>query len=205
MVDSSNVVYASNDSDILLFNKREPLKKTVTLTFDDGPGRVLPEILDILKDEKVPAIFFWQSRLLYPSRPWMRVVDEGHIIGTHSTKHVNLAKVVQYKQLQDLQYSKQKIESITGQEVKYFRPPFGQFNKDTISAAQKLNLKTVMWRISSMDWELKERPEQIIKNVIDNLEAGAIILLHELPQTAAVLLDLISEIRNKGYELSLLN
>ncbi|PWW25838.1 peptidoglycan/xylan/chitin deacetylase (PgdA/CDA1 family) [Cytobacillus oceanisediminis] len=204
MVDSSNVVYDSNDSNVMVYNKLATSRKTVVLTFDDGPGRVLPEILDILKEEKVPAAFFWQARLLYPKRPWKRVMDEGHMIGTHSAKHNNLVNLQLNGQHQDLQYSKSKIESITGQEVKYFRPPFGQYNNDTISAAKKLGLTPVMWRISSMDWELKDRPEQIITNVTDNLEDGAIILLHELPQTVEALPDLIAEVRRKDYEFTLL-
>ncbi|WP_436376441.1 polysaccharide deacetylase family protein [Cytobacillus sp. BC1816] len=203
-MDSSNVVYVSNDPDIKLFNEGHTSKKTVVLTFDDGPGRVLPEILDILKEENVPAVFFWQSRLLYPQRPWGRVMEEGHQIGTHSSKHSNYVNLTPHEQIQDLHNSKTKIESIIGQEVKLFRPPYGQYNEHTIAAAKQLGLSTIMWRISSMDWELKEQPEQIIANVIENLEEGAIILLHELAQTVEALPALIAEIRNKGYEFSLL-
>lgn len=197
-------MYVSNDPDIKLFNEGHASKKTVVLTFDDGPGRVLPEILDILKKENVPAVFFWQSRLLYPQRPWKRVIEEGHQIGTHSSKHSNYVNLSPNEQVQDLSSSKTKIESIIGQEVKLFRPPFGQYNEHTIAAAKQLGLSTIMWRISAMDWELKEQPEQIIANVIENLEEGAIILLHELTQTVEALPALIAEIRNKGYEFSLL-
>ncbi|AND42750.1 polysaccharide deacetylase [Cytobacillus oceanisediminis 2691] len=197
-------MYVSNDPDIKLFNEGHASKKTVVLTFDDGPGRVLPEILDILKKENVPAVFFWQSRLLYPQRPWKRVIEEGHQIGTHSSKHSNYVNLSPHEQVQDLSSSKTKIESIIGQEVKLFRPPFGQYNEHTIAAAKQLGLSTIMWRISAMDWELKEQPEQIIANVIENLEEGAIILLHELTQTVEALPALIAEIRNKGYEFSLL-
>ncbi|UOE57809.1 polysaccharide deacetylase family protein [Cytobacillus oceanisediminis] len=197
-------MYVSNDPDIKLFNEGHISKKTVVLTFDDGPGRVLPEILDILKKENVPAVFFWQSRLLYTQRPWKRVMEEGHQIGTHSSKHSNYVKLTPNEQIQDLLNSKTKIESIIGQGVKLFRPPFGQYNEHTITAAKQLGLTTIMWRISSMDWELKEQPEQIIANVVENLEDGAIILLHELAQTVEALPGLIAEIRNKGYEFSLL-
>lgn len=197
-------MYVSNDPDIKLFNEGHASKKTVVLTFDDGPGRVLPEILDILKKENVPAVFFWQSRLIYPQRPWKRVIEEGHQIGTHSSKHSNYVNLSPHEQVQDLSSSKTKIESIIGQEVKLFRPPFGQYNEHTIAAAKQLGLSTIMWRISAMDWELKEQPEQIIANVIENLEEGAIILLHELTQTVEALPALIAEIRNKGYEFSLL-
>ncbi|WP_347548600.1 polysaccharide deacetylase family protein [Pseudalkalibacillus hwajinpoensis] len=196
-------MYDSNDKDVIL-NGTKSTSKTVFLTFDDGPSRVLPKILDILKKEDVRAMFFWQSRLLYAERPWKRVLDEDHTIGTHSCKHPNLTNLSYPEQFRELSNSKQKIERITGTPVTYFRPPFGQYNADTIKAAQDLGLTTVMWRISSMDWELAHNPDQIMHNVVTNLEDDAIILLHELKQTLAILPALIREIRAQGYEFALL-
>jgi peptidoglycan/xylan/chitin deacetylase (PgdA/CDA1 family) len=196
-------VYDSNDPSVVTFAK-ECSEKSVVLTFDDGPSRVVTDILDVLLKESVPAVFFWQSRLLFSERPWKRVLNEGHQIGTHSTKHLNFQNLSYDEQYKDLYNSVKKIEDITGIRVKHFRPPFGQYNEDTIIAAEKLKLKTVMWRISSMDWELKEKPEQIVSNITDNLEDGAIILLHELHQTVSVLPLIIKEIKRKGFTFSLL-
>ncbi|WP_244946838.1 polysaccharide deacetylase family protein [Planococcus soli] len=179
-------------------------EKSVVLSFDDGPSKVLPQILDILKQFDVPAMFFWQSRLLYPSRPWQRVLDEGHIIGTHSRKHRNLIQLSYEEQYRDIQNSLAHIEKTTGMPVIYFRPPYGRFNSDTLKAANALGLTTVMWRIASMDWELKDDPSQIIQYVIENLEDGAIILLHELEQTADILPQLITAIKEQGYTFSVL-
>ncbi|MFE8699367.1 polysaccharide deacetylase family protein [Cytobacillus sp. FJAT-54145] len=194
-----------DSKDIGVITSIEPKKaKSVVLTFDDGPSRVLPEILDVLREEKVRAVFFWQTRLLYSKRPWTRVLEEGHLIGTHSCKHRNLVKLSFNDQFQDLYSSILKLEDVTGIEVKYFRPPFGQYNQDTLLAAEKLHLTPVMWKIASMDWELKQDPNRIITNVVEHLEDGAIILLHELPQTLEVLKELIREIRSRGFEFSLL-
>ncbi|WP_077622254.1 polysaccharide deacetylase family protein [Sediminibacillus massiliensis] len=179
--------------------------KKVVLTFDDGPGKHLSAILDILKQEGVQAMFFWQARLLYPERPWLRVIEEGHTIGTHTLKHRNLAKLSYQQQLLDLKQSVNEIESITGTRVAYFRPPFGQYNQETLRAAEELGLETVMWKIASIDWELKNTPEQIVSNVADHLQDGAIILLHELKQTVEVLPELIQTIRKKGFEFTILN
>jgi len=191
-------VYDSNDSSVLTSIKTQP-QKSIVLTFDDGPSSVLESILDVLKEENVPATFFWQSRLLYESRPWKRVLEEGHQIGTHSTKHVNLTNLSYEEQYKDLAQSVAKIEAITRNKVVYFRPPFGQYNAHTLSAAKALNLVPVMWRISSMDWELKNNPDQIISYVIDHIEDGAIILLHELQQTLEALPTLIKTIKSMGY------
>ncbi len=191
-------MYDSKDPSVLTSIEAHP-QKSVVLTFDDGPSSVLEPILDVLKEEKVPATFFWQSRLLYESRPWKRVLEEGHQIGTHSTKHVNLTNLSYEEQYKDLSQSVTKIEAITGNKIVYFRPPFGQYNADTLSAAKALNLVPVMWRISSMDWELKNNPKQITSYVVENLEDGAIILLHELHQTLEALPTLIKTIKSMGY------
>jgi peptidoglycan/xylan/chitin deacetylase (PgdA/CDA1 family) len=130
------------------------------------------------------------------------VLDEGHIIGTHSSRHKNLAAHPHEEQYRDLAASKEKIHRVTGKAPVYFRPPFGQFNEATLLAAEELGLTPVMWRIASLDWELKENPEKIICNVTDNLEDGAIILLHELKQTAEILPELLKEIKQKGYSFA---
>lgn len=179
-------------------------EKSVVLSFDDGPSKVLPQILDILKQYDAPAMFFWQSRLLYPSRPWQRVLDEGHVIGTHSRKHRNLVQLSYKEQYRDIQNSLAHIKNITGTPAVFFRPPYGRFNSDTLKAADALGLTTVMWRIASMDWELKDDPSQIVRYVTENLEDGAIILLHELEQTVAILPQLIKAIKEQGYSFSLL-
>lgn len=196
-------MYGSTNPNILTHSPQAG-KKSVILTFDDGPSRALPQILDVLKKEDVPAAFFWQSRLLYPARPWKRVLEEGHQIGSHSAKHMNLINLPYEEQYEDIQNSLMKIKQITGFEVKHFRPPFGQFNDDTLKAAKDLNLVPVMWRVASMDWELQKTPEKVISTVIDNLEDGAVILLHELQHTAEILPELIQAIREKGYGFSLL-
>ncbi|MFD1031974.1 polysaccharide deacetylase family protein [Metaplanococcus flavidus] len=199
-------MYDSQNPEILAsVPNRNQGRKTVILTFDDGPGRVLPDILDILQDTDTPAVFFWQSRLLHKERPWKRVLAEGHQIGTHTVNHKNLTdNLTQQQQYDELEKSIDAIKRITGVPVKFFRPPYGQFNADTVQAAKQLDLKTVMWRIASMDWELKDDPGQIVANVVDHLEDGAIILLHELSQTLEILPQLIAAIKEQGYEFALL-
>lgn len=196
-------MYDSTHPQIITVNQTQS-EKTVVLSFDDGPSKVLPEILDILKQQHVQAMFFWQSRLLYPARPWQRVLDEGHVIGTHSRKHRNLVQLSYEEQYQDIQNSLAHIEKITGNPIVFFRPPYGRFNSDTLQVADALGLTTVMWRIASMDWELKRDPSQIVRYVTENLEDGAIILLHELEQTVAILPQLITAIKEQGYSFSLL-
>ncbi|WP_332695009.1 polysaccharide deacetylase family protein [Halalkalibacter lacteus] len=177
-------------------------EKGIILTFDDGPSKYLDRFLDVLARDEVPAVFFWQSRLLHHKRPWKRVLEDGHIIGTHSNSHPNLVKLDFSQQMKEIQTSKSIIEDITGQQVRYFRPPFGQYNKDTIAVASNLQVEMVMWEISSFDWELKHAPNQIMENVTSRVQEGSIVLLHELEQTLCALPTLIKKVKEKGFKFS---
>ncbi|MCD8510339.1 MAG: polysaccharide deacetylase family protein [Bacillus sp. (in: Bacteria)] len=199
---TTKVVYDLNDNRWL--QNVGGAENTVVLTFDDGPGRHLNGILDILKHKEVPAMFFWQSRLVHHRRPWKRCLDEGHVIGSHAHNHSNLSRLNREKQWQQLKGSKDQLESVTGEKVLYFRPPFGQYNEDTMAVLNELQLIPVMWELSSYDWELKCSPEKIVCNVVNHIRPGTIILLHELPQTVAVLSQLIDGVREKGYEFTLI-
>ncbi|WP_456279165.1 polysaccharide deacetylase family protein [Bacillus sp. AK128] len=185
-------------------NQIKPIGKKVMLTFDDGPGRHLPSILDVLQEKNVKALFFWHSRLLYNERPWKRVVEDGHKIGSHAANHKNLTTLSKERQYMNIKTSVDKLEQTIGQKVHYFRPPFGQYNEETMKIIEALNLTPVMWDITSYDWNHKTNPTCIKTNVIDYLKEGSIILLHELQQTAVVLPELIDEIRNKGFEFDVL-
>ncbi|AQQ55082.1 polysaccharide deacetylase [Planococcus lenghuensis] len=197
-------MYDSEDPAVIVSDPGQE-EKSVILTFDDGPGKFLPEILDVLSEEKVPAMFFWQTRLLYPARPWQRVLAEGHVIGTHTVKHPNLVRLSEEQQLHELRSSIEQLEAVTGIRPRYFRPPFGQYDQATLRTAETLELTPVMWRIASLDWELRDDPAAIVTNVVENLEDGAVVLLHELPQTVSVLQKLIQAIKEKGYTFKLLS
>ena len=75
----------------LVYSKEEDIsnEKNIYLTFDDGPGgKVTEKVLDILKDEEVPASFFLiGEEINNQSALVKRIYDEGHSIGLHSMTH----------------------------------------------------------------------------------------------------------------------
>lgn len=172
------------------------------MTFDDGPGRYTEDILDILEEASVPAVFFWQSRLLHYKRPWKKTLEYGHKIGSHSHLHVNLAEKPLEIQRKQIKTSVELFEHITGQKPHFFRPPYGQFNEDTIQAAAELDMQVVLWNVASLDWQLKKDPEKIVENVMSAVKPGCIILLHEFEQTASVLEELIHRLKRENYSFS---
>ncbi|WP_370568796.1 polysaccharide deacetylase family protein [Fictibacillus sp. 7GRE50] len=177
--------------------------KSLILTFDDGPSSVLVELLDILKKYNVKALFFWQSKLLHKNRPWKRVIEEGHMIGGHSLRHRVLTRLSYRDQMHDISTNLKHLEVLTGQEVKYFRPPYGQFNEDTLNVLKELCKVPFLWEVAGLDWEHKHDPIHIVHNILNHAEDGSVILLHELKQTVRILDELISELKLEGYEFVL--
>ena len=90
-----------------------------------------------------------------------------------------------------------------GYEMKYIRPPKGEFSECTINYTNALGYTTVMWSLAYDDWdESKQGRENNGKEkVLNNLHNGAIILLHSNSKdNSNILGDIIKEARAQGYE-----
>lgn len=95
-----------------------------------------------------------------------------------------------------------------GYEMKYFRPPKGEFSERTISFTNALGYKSVLWSLAYDDWdEAKQgREEYAKKKILDNIHNGAIILLHSNSKDNCNILDsVIKEIKANGYEIKSLD
>lgn len=115
-------------------------EKTVFLTFDDGPGEWTGAILDVLRDEGVKATFFvcarWgvagfgdnPSSFQKHAAIMERMVDEGHAIGSHSSRHQNYANLKESQVLADLDENQAELDKVLGPQsprLTLIRPPYG--------------------------------------------------------------------------------
>ncbi|MDU5145803.1 MAG: polysaccharide deacetylase family protein [Paenibacillus dendritiformis] len=184
-----------------------PQGKTVYLTFDDGPSELTGKLLDVLRQHGVKATFFMQGTNL-ERRSWQsavkRAVREGHYVGGHSMTH-------QYKKLYEegqfvpeMRETLSLIHDITGENPHLVRPPYGSApgleNQQLRDQIADDGIKIWDWTIDSNDWDLKDRPEQIVQNIkkatTDELE---VVLMHEKPQTLQVLPEIIAFYQQEGY------
>ena len=189
----------------------------VALTFDDGPDPVwTPRILDILKQEKVPATFFIIGEN-GQSNPALlrRIVNEGHDIGNHTFTHPNLGEIPDRFTDLELNATQRLIEAVTGRSTVLFRPPyFGDAEPTTpdevepVVRAQRLGYLTVGLRVDPDDWALPGANEvfaQTVKGVTNSDPdiRGQVVLLHDgggdRSQTVEALPQIIHELRARGY------
>jgi len=189
----------------------------VALTFDDGPDAVwTPRILDLLKQENVPASFFIIGAN-GQTNPGLvrRILAEGHDLGNHTFTHPNLGEMPGRITELELTATQRLIESLTGRSTKLFRAPyFGDAEPTTpdevepIVRAQRLGYLSIGLRVDPDDWALPGADE-IVKRTIagvtspDPDQRGEIVLLHDgggdRAQTVAALPPLIRELHQRGF------
>lgn len=191
----------------------------VALTFDDGPDATwTPRILDILKQEHVPAAFFiiGENGQENPSLV-KRIVAEGHDIGNHSYTHPNLGEMPGRVTDLELNATERLIESLTGRSTILFRPPyFGDAEPTTsdevepIVRAKDLGYLTVGLHVDPDDWATPGADE-IVKRTVEGVtskstdfdQRGQIVLLHDgggdREQTVEALPRIIEQLRARGY------
>lgn len=190
----------------------------IALTFDDGPDpRWTPAILDILKQEHVPATFFviGKNGQAYPDL-MRRLVNEGHEIGNHTFTHPNLGEIPVSLTELELNATQRLIESETGRSTVLFRPPyFGDAEADKPQEvepairAKELGYLMVGLRIDPDDWRLPVTADEIVDRTIqraadDNPDTrGQVVLLHDSggdrSATVEALPKLIHELRARGF------
>ncbi len=186
--------------------------KVLYLTFDAGyeNGNVA-KILDVLKQKNAPGAFFVLRNLIVKNTDLVkRMADEGHLVCNHTSLHPDMSKKVTFEDFSaELGALETVYREYTGREVsKYFRPPEGRFNTDTLRFAQQMGYSTVFWSFAYEDWNNSSQmsTDAAKKKVLDNIHNGAVILLHPTSDTNAQILgDIIDECRAQGYRFSTLD
>lgn len=206
-VGSANKKILEDNKGICLGSKDE---KIIYLTFDNGyEAGYTNQILDTLKENEVKATFFITAHYLNSaSEIVQRMLEEGHIVGNHTVNHKSMPEITDEEIKEEVMKLHQAVYEKFGYEMKYIRPPKGEFSERTIIATNNLGYQHVMWSFAYVDWDEKKQPEveSAQKTILDNLHNGEIMLLHANSKTNAEILDsIIKEIKAQGYEIKSLD
>lgn len=199
---SSNKSLLEKYNGIAMGNSEE---KTVYLTFDEGyEAGYTQKILNVLKENNVKATFFITAHYLNTQPELVqRMIEEGHIVGNHTVNHKSMPDLEDEKIKSEIMELHKAVYEKFNYEMKYIRPPMGEFSERTLEITKNLGYTTTMWSFAYDDWnEQKQGREEYGKNKItSNVHNGAIILLHANSVDNSNILDTcIKEIKNMGYE-----
>jgi peptidoglycan/xylan/chitin deacetylase (PgdA/CDA1 family) len=179
-------------------------EKTVFLTFDDGAEKD-PEFLKMAADLKLPISMFLTDSVAasdYGHFQALRDNGSGSTINNHTLTHPNLKTLGPAAQKKEICGQQDRLEKRFGQRPKLFRPPFGNYNDDTLKAASECGVSSVvLWKASMQikDFQYAEGSA---------LKPGDIILAHfrgpaELKGSTEIQMttSMLQSIQRQGYKI----
>lgn len=201
----AGTVFSTNVKKEPVYNCNNKNTNKIAITFDDGPHpRQTPKILDILKKYDVKATFFviGVNAKNYPE-PLKRAISEGHEIGNHTYSHNILKSMPRAKIEEEIFNMEKQLCEIYPYRPKLIRPPCGTYSESLVDIANDEDYKIILWTIDTHDWA-HASTDNIVKNVINHIKGGDIILFHDYisgkDNTPEAIDILIPKLKSMGYE-----
>jgi peptidoglycan-N-acetylglucosamine deacetylase len=206
-------------------------EKRIALTFDlcelaDQVSGYDGAVVDALREAGAKATFFAGGKWMrsHPKRTMELLTDPLFEIGSHSWTHGNFGQLdptamrreivwtqAQYALLraEAAQLARQRgiseteIASIPAAPV-VFRFPYGRCRPEALAMLAEAGLAAVQWSLTTGDPDPVSTPERIVKNVLDRIRPGDIVIGHANGNghgTGQALPTLLAELKKRGYTL----
>ncbi|WP_327227876.1 polysaccharide deacetylase family protein [Streptomyces platensis] len=175
--------------------------RCIALTFDAGPGKDTPELLDLLKKEQVPATFFLlgEDHVLKHPKTVRRMATEGHELANHTWSHRILTDLDAEGIRTELARTQDAIERVTGRKPTLMRPPQGRTDREVVRVSRELGLAQVLWSATAKDYSTTDSA-LITRRILDAADRDGIILLHDIYDgTVPAVPGIIAELKRRGY------
>ncbi len=207
------------------------------LTYDDGPhsaatdcGAESPtcpnypatqKTLDALKSVGAKATFFLVGQNVVADAALVKTLaDAGMTLASHTYTHVNFgppdpsdptvpATVTEAQAADELQKTQAAIQAAAGVTPTFFRPPYGQYDAQTVTWLAPFGLALTAWTVDTNDWTGIDATT-IARNAVDGMPAageepatsgiqpGGIILMHDnSPRTADATPLIVNRLRDE--------
>lgn len=180
----------------------DPSKPMIALTFDDGPNTTTTsQVLDKLELYGVPASFFLVGNNINSESAEIvkRAYQIGCEIDNHSKSHAYMNQLTPEEIVEEVQFVSDKVEEITGEPTKFFRPPYIATNADMYSSIDM----PFICGIGCNDWDNMVTVKERIENTLNQVQDGTIILLHDSQgniKTVEALDTIIPTLLEEGYQ-----
>jgi peptidoglycan/xylan/chitin deacetylase (PgdA/CDA1 family) len=157
-----------------------PSAPRAALTFDDGPnGADTAAVLDALRRHGARATFFvvGEAARKHPELV-RRMIDEGHVVGSHTDRHTKLPWLSRAAVERELDDASAAIVAAGAPRPAWFRAPHGFKSPFLPGALRRRGMRMVAWTHGVWD---TDRPgaEVIAERAIGCLVDREILLLHD--------------------------
>lgn len=190
-----------------MINEVPTAQRAVAITFDDGPNPVYtPQVLEIFSEARGKATFFMIGEQMGKYLEVVKqVADLGHEIGNHTFTHPKLSQLSIQDCLKEIEETEKLIEKMAGRKPVVFRPPYLDYNQDTVSLLQNKRYPMIgALNLEAQDWE-QPGVEHIVRKSREAVKNGSILIFHDgygdRSQTIEAVRMLVSELTSQGYQL----
>ncbi|MEV7715602.1 polysaccharide deacetylase family protein [Streptomyces sp. NPDC088270] len=189
------------------FEELPEIGHAMVLTFDDGPDPLYtPQILATLRAHDVRAMFFLCGEMAHDNQDLVRAIaDDGHTIGNHSWNHPLVTRLSRAGVRDELGPTSEAIERITGAPPRWYRAPYGAWNRNSFEIGAELGMEPMAWTVDSLDWT---RPGvgTIVRRIQEGAAPGVVVLSHDAggnrSQSVAALRRYLPELLDDGYRIT---
>lgn len=174
----------------------------VALTFDDGPSvGTTDKVLDVLKENDIVASFFLIGQKITEKSAYLvkRAHDMGCTIENHSKTHPGMTGLSDEEILEEISYTTNKIEEITGEKPAFFRPPYIDYDQRLFDLVDL----GFICGYGCEDWLPEVSTEERTRRILEQAHPGFIILVHDMEgntQTVEAIKKIIPALKEQGYE-----
>ncbi|PZG81921.1 polysaccharide deacetylase [Streptomyces sp. NTH33] len=147
--------------------------KVVFLTIDDGAEKD-PEFLKMMQDLRIPYTAFLTDYLVKDDYGYFwKMHRSGVTLNNHTLNHPYLPGLSYEEQKREICGMQNVMQEQFGKRPKMFRPPYGNYNQDTLRAAEACGIEYApIWNeeVHVDHWEFREDDKK--------LRPGDIVLTH---------------------------
>lgn len=190
-------------------------RRSVALTFDDGPSPGTLPLLEYLAEQGIRATFFQCGLNVLRHREIAeRVWDGGHEIGNHTFAHGRIPPRLSRSPnlrspadiYRDLERTQEVLAEVTGEAPTLFRPPYGLRWFGLGRAQTRLGLTGVLWTAIGHDWEWPA--DRVARHVLQQVSPGGIVCLHDgrdiqqgvdVSEMLIAVKSIVAGLREQGY------
>ena len=162
-------------------------KKTIYLTFDDGPVPGVSEwVLDTLKHYQVKATFFVVGDNVRKHPEVIHRMASEQKVANHTFHHIKGWKKSNEQYWNDIDACKDVLQNYetlntlaySATSKKIFRPPYGQITKAQYRMLSPY-YDIIMWDVLTGDYNKHIHLEKTLKRICKKTRNGSIIVFHD--------------------------
>lgn len=155
----------------------------IAFTFDDGTSIYRPQLLEVLREKQVHAVFFDNGVRVEANPQWARFeAREGHVVLNHTYSHVHMDQLTPEQNREEVLHN-EKVLAQAGAPIRFkgIRPPFGGSNPGVQKQLIEMGYTYFLNRINTEDWLPERTADQIAGAIVPMLRPGVIIGMHDGP------------------------